>query len=262
MLRKGNIFMNKTLLSITVLLAGVIISATPVHAAGDQGYGVPSVPGYGAPAVPGYGAVPSNCQVIYGGGEICQKIVTFTIDKKVLPPTKGGQLVDNLSAQDAKFAPGSQVTFQITVKNTGESAIDQLDVVDTLPEFLTFVSGPGNFDTSSNTISYSIMNLEAGAENTQTIVAKVADNSALPQDKGIICVTNTVKAVEAGGSSATDASQACIERQVVGAKTFPSPEVMEAPPMEETPATGPELLSLLALIPTGAAGVFLRRKAQ
>src|SRR4051812_43459434 len=83
----------------------------------------------------------SNCQIIYGGGEVCQKTVSFTLDKKVQRPNKGGEYVDNLGMNDDKFAPGATVNFRITVKNTGDAKINNVNVVDMLPDYLSYVSG-------------------------------------------------------------------------------------------------------------------------
>ncbi len=61
----------------------------------------------------------SNCQVIYGGGEVCNPQISFNLDKKVQKPTKGGELVDNLSIIDEKFFSGHDVVFKITIQNSG-----------------------------------------------------------------------------------------------------------------------------------------------
>ena len=63
----------------------------------------------------------SNCDVVYGGGEVCPPNVSFTLDKLVQSPTKGGQFVDNLTVNDPMFNPNQDVTFQVKVKNTGDS---------------------------------------------------------------------------------------------------------------------------------------------
>lgn len=191
----------------------------------------------------------SNCQIIYGGGEVCQKQVSFTLDKKVQSPTKGGQFVDNLGMNDARFAPNSTVTFSIIVKNTGSTKIDSINVKDELPNYLT--ANSGNYD-------YTITNLEPGKEHKVSLTAKTASAENLPSDKAITCVVNTVKATENTGNTAQDSTQLCIEKQITN---VPS-KVFETPNMKTTPSTGPEMLSLLALIPTGAAGLYLRKRSK
>lgn len=204
-------------------------------------------------AAGGYGT--SNCQIIYGGGEVCQKTVSFTLDKKVQKPTKGGEFVDNLGINDEKFAPGATVNFQITVKNTGDTPIENIDVLDTLPDHLTWVSGGNN---TGNQVSYTLQKLEPGQSHNGNISVKVADINNLPTDKNIICVTNNVRATQ-DGNVASDASQLCIEKGLK--QKDGGPVVQQTPPLKQTPQTGPGMLSLAALIPAGALGFFLNRKA-
>ena len=201
----------------------------------------------------------SQCQIVYGGGQTCKDITKFTIDKKVQRTTKGGEFVDNLSMNDEKFAPEQQITFKITVKNTGDKTIEDLDVADILPQELVFVSGPGNFDTNTRTLSYRIESLDAGKTHENTFVVKSKPANELPADKGIICTTNTARSVAQDNSTAQDTSEVCIQKSVV---TKPgTPQVFKGGTVKETPSTGPEMLALIGLIPAGAAGMYLRRKS-
>ena len=199
----------------------------------------------------------SQCQIIYGGGQVCQDQVKFTVDKKVMQPTKGGGYVDNLTANDVNFHPGSDVAFQITITNTGDKTIGQLNVVDTLPSNLLFISGAGKYNSSDNTVVYSVSNLEAGKSNQQTFVARVGDNSKF--EKSITCLTNAVRVADNNGNNASDNSGFCVANGVTQA---PAPKVFTTVPPKTIPNTGPELLSLLGLIPMGAAGIFLRKKSK
>lgn len=237
--------MKKTLL--TLFIAGVFMTAaTPVIASGSS---------YG-----GYGVGTSNCQIIYGGGELCQKQVKFTIEKQVMSPTKGGSFVDSLSTNDPKFAPSQDVTYRVIIKNIGDVAIQQLDVTDTFPQYVSFVSGPGNFDQNAQTLNFTIQNIDPGKTVTYTIVGKTADTINLPQDKTVVCPVNTVKAMDQNGNTASSSTQICVEKNVVSQQ--PSPKVFQTPPMKTTPSTGPEVLGLIALIPSGLAGLVLRKKSN
>ena len=200
----------------------------------------------------GYGT--SNCQVIYGGGQVCPTTLQFSIDKKVLAPTKGGSFVDNLGFNDAKFQPGDQVSFKITLKNTGDKTIDQITVVDTLPSYLSFNSGPGT--VSNNVVTYIIKNLAVGATNEQTIVLNIANADALPKDQGVMCLTNNVKGNDNQSDVANDSSAFCIQKEAM------TPKVFTTVPPKSIPNTGPEMLPLLGLIPAGIAGFTLRRKSK
>ena len=202
----------------------------------------------------GYGT--SNCQVIYGGGQVCPTNLQFSIDKKVLAPTKGGTFVDNLGFNDAKFQPGNQVSFKITLKNTGDKTIDHITVVDTLPAYLTFTSGPGVYDATSRTVTYIIKNIAANQSNDQTIVATIGNIDTLPKDQGVMCLTNNVKGNDNQSDVANDSSSFCIQKEAM------TPKVYTTVPPKSIPNTGPEMLPLLGLIPAGIAGFTLRRKSK
>lgn len=200
----------------------------------------------------------SKCQVIYGGGEVCTKEVQFSLDKQVKSPN--GDFVDTLQSNDPKYSPNQNIDFKVIIENTGNSTIDSMEVHDTLPQYLTYVSGPGNYDENTKKISFTVADLEAGEKVEHTITTKVVEDTLLPQDKGVVCVINQVQAIERDGAQAEDSSQACIERQVLGAK--PAPKVFDTPDVKQTPDTGPGMLALISLLPAGAAGMFLRRKAK
>src|SRR3989338_9803543 len=122
------------------------------------------------------------CQPIYGGGQTCVQIGNVLINKTVQNPQTGAFL-DNLNINDPKFTPSSNVTFHITVTNTGGSTINKTTVKDTLPGFVSFVSGPGSFDSNTKVLTFDIGNLKAGESRTFTVAAKVADEKQLPSDQ-------------------------------------------------------------------------------
>ncbi|MCL6096370.1 MAG: DUF11 domain-containing protein [Patescibacteria group bacterium] len=204
----------------------------------------------------------ADCQALYGGGQTCTPNFSFTINKLVQVPGKGGgQYVDNLSINDPKYSPSQNVNYQIIVTNTGSQTIPTVNVTDTFPQFITFVSGVGNYNQSNNTLNFTISNLEAGKSVTYTLTARTADANKLPNE-GIICeqpnnnrVTNQVRAVDSNGDSDSDSSQVCIQKNVL-------PAVAPAPKIVTTPATGPEMLPLLGLIPGALGGLMLRRKSK
>jgi uncharacterized repeat protein (TIGR01451 family) len=201
----------------------------------------------------------AECQIIYGGGEVCPpKHVKFTINKQVQKPGKGGgNYVENLTINDPRYAPSQNVNFKIIVENTGNTDITNLNVTDTFPEFLSFVAGVGNANVGARQISFVIGKLERGKRMEFLITAKTADADKLPANQTITCVTNHVKAVAPDAAAAEDNSQVCIEKQVLGKG---APPILEKPTVKELPPTGPELGLLAALIPAGLAGIYLRRK--
>lgn len=208
-----------------------------------------------------FAAGQSNCQIIYGGGEVCEEQVKFTINKLVQKPGKGGSdFVENLTIADPRFAPNQNVNFKIVIENTGNRDIENLNVTDTFPQFLTFVAGVGNTNVGASQINFVIGKLEKGKKLEFVITAKTAQEGSLPANQAITCVVNNVKVVSPDGSKAEDNAQVCIEKQVLGA--VPTPQIFEKPTVKQIPATGPELALLAALIPMGAAGIYLRRKAH
>ena len=120
-------------------------------------------------AVPQQVQAGGNCTGFYGGGytgtQSCAKV---TIDKKVLKPgTK--EYVDNLSVPDPKYHSSDTVVFQIVVQNTGSETLTDLQVYDTLPSYVVFVSGPGNFDKNTNKLTFTIPTLNSGESQSRLI---------------------------------------------------------------------------------------------
>jgi len=199
------------------------------------------------------------CQPIYGGGQTCVQVGNVVINKTIKNP-QTGSFVDNLNINDPKFAPASSVTFNITVTNTGGSTINKTTVKDTLPQFVSFVSGPGSFDSNTKVLTFDVGNLTAGESKTFTVTAKTADQGQIPSDQGITCVVNQVMATSDNGQQSSDNSQFCIQKPVLG-ETKGGLKVFPAPAITTTPATGPEMLPLIGLIPSGALGFLLRKKS-
>ncbi len=202
-------------------------------------------------------AAGSQCEIIYGGGKTCDKQIQFSIDKLVQLPNKGGEFVDNINVNDPKYQAGQTVVFKIVISNTGKDKIDNTKVTDIFPQFLSFVSGAGTWDSNAHTLTFDVNNLDAGKSVSFLITAKVADDKNLPQDQSSICVVNRVNAIENNGATASDSSQVCITRVTV----TPTPVIYEKVPVKDIPKTGPELLTLIGLVPLGAAGIYLRKKS-
>jgi uncharacterized repeat protein (TIGR01451 family) len=204
-------------------------------------------------------AAGSNCQIIYGGGEVCNNNLQFSINKMVGVPNTSN-FAENLTVNDAKYTAGASVPFKIIITNTGGTKIGHIKVTDSLPQFLTWVSGDGSWDANARKITFDINNLDAGRAQQFIINVKVVDNNQLPQDQGTVCVVNQVNAFEDSGVTAADSSQVCITRQVV--VTTPTPEIFTTVPPKKIPNTGPEMLPLLGLIPAGITGFVLRKKSK
>lgn len=209
-----------------------------------------------------------SCQPIYGGGETCVQIGKVLINKMVLNP-QTNVFVDNLGINDPKFGPDFIVTFKLDITNTGQTKISKVDVRDIFPQFVKFQTGPGNFDSNSKTLNFSLDNLEPNEIRTFTLFGRVVSQNELSADSGIVCVVNQAIAQGSENSGQSqDNSQLCIQKQVLGATPTPIPgvtkgglKVFPQPKVITTPPTGPEMLPLIGLIPSGIAGFFLRRKS-
>ncbi len=204
----------------------------------------------------------TTCQPIYGGGQTCSQSGSIAVEKKVV------------GTDPNKLGPESIVTFQITVKNTGGTKINRVEVKDIFPQqYLDFGAGAGSFDTGSKVLSFDVNDLNPNETRTFNIVGKVVPATQLPMDQGIVCIPNQATAKDStdNGQPSRSTVQLCIQKNLPavgqpevtiipgetkgGLKVFPPQKVFTAP------ATGPEALPLMALIPTGALGAFLRRKA-
>lgn len=191
----------------------------------------------------------SNCEVVYGGGEVCNPEVKFTLDKKVQSNGKGGAFVENLTINDPLLANGSDVVFQITLKNTGSSKLSNVVITDILPSGLDYVSG-GSYNAQGRTVTFNVESLDSGKEAVYHVTTKVTSST-----KGGVnaqCLTNTVKATDSQGATAEDTANICAEKNTV----------QPAVPTKNIPNTGPEAFALAILPPLGAAGLYLRRKAS
>lgn len=199
------------------------------------------------------------CQPVYGGGQTCITTGNILITKKVQNP-QTGQFVNNLTVNDPKFSPGNTVTFKIFLQNTGGTTILQTKISDVIPSFTTFVSGPGIFDSNSRNLTFTVDNLTPGeTREVATIQVNVMDAKGLPD--GVNCEPkNIAVATTNTGQTSQATSSFCIEKKVVTTKG--GLPIVSPSPMPTTPPTGPEMLPLMALLPGGLAGFFLRRRAK
>lgn len=208
----------------------------------------------------------TSCQPIYGGGQSCITTNNIVINKTILNP-QTNQFVDNLGINDPKYQPGFIANFQISVTNTGVTNVSEVNVKDIFPQYVNFGSGAGTFDSNTNTLSFNLTNLAPNETRTYGIVGKVFNADQIPVAQGsVVCVVNQAIAMVNNANVSQDNAQLCIEKPSTTTTTtvtavkggFP---VLSSVPTISAPATGPEALALFAMIPTGLAGWFLRRKS-
>ncbi len=243
----------------------------------------------------------TNCQSVYGGGQSCGS-GNITVQKQVLRPGTNNQYVDSLGYNDTKYQPSSPIFFKITITNTTKSTLNNItvnDTVDTQHEFLNFVSAPGNFNNSTKVLTYKIPSLTPGQQSTMSIAGRILDAQNLP-NQAVICAGNTVQVTVDKGSPTSAISAYCIQNtsiqpvpptatqapvqdqttkgglpiaQIIPPTATPTqkpapkqvnnfPVYTAANNMTKTPKSGPEALPLLAMIPAGGIGFWLRKKAK
>lgn len=187
----------------------------------------------------------AGCVPVYGGGVQCPRVGQVLINKTVRNPSTG-VFVDNLGPADPKYRPLWTVTFRIIINNSGDQSLDKVTVTDKLPAYLDFMSGPGTYDSKNRTLTFDVYNLSGGTSQSFEVKARVS-SVALPSDKTVVCPVNVVDAV-VGSQTDHDESQFCIEKQLI---------------VPTVPKAGPEnwMLSIVGLIASLKAGLFLRRKS-
>ena len=198
----------------------------------------------------------ADCQALYGGGQTCTSY-SFSLQKFVQVPNQSwGNFVNNLSINDPKFSLSQTVNFQIIVTNTGSNNISSVTIIDTFPQFVSFVAGPGSFNNSNNTLTFVVNNLNAGQSQTYNLSGKIA-NANVPQ--GITCVVNQAAGTDNNGDTNTASSQLCITNVP---NVTPTPVILPVTKIKTTPPTGPEMLPIIGLIPAALSGLYLRKKSK
>jgi uncharacterized repeat protein (TIGR01451 family) len=114
--------------------------------------------------------------------------------------------VENLTTTDPLFAPGSEITYRLIIKNNSGETFNPVNVKDILPSYLTFIAGsPGTFDydTSINVVNFKLENFYAGETRSFDLRCKVASNATAS------CISNVAE-VRALNRFDSDSAQACI----------------------------------------------------
>lgn len=198
-----------------------------------------------------------NCSTVaYGGygGNNCVS-GTLSINKTVQNPANN-QFVDNLDSSNP-YQPNQDVTFQITVSNTGTATIYNVVAKDMLPNYIDYATSSGSFD-GSKTITFNVGQLNPGASQTYYVIGRFEATTSLPANTNITCVVNQAIATANNQPQAQDNSQVCVEKNVA---TNGGQTVYAAPTAKTTPSTGANPFALLALIPAAFAGLKLRKIA-
>ena len=210
-----------------------------------------------------------SCQSVYGGGT-CEGDIT--IHTQVLQPNTTNTYVDNLDTHAPHYQPSSPIFFKITVKNVSTNILHTITISDIIDNSNTveFTNGPGTFDSVSKTLTYTIDTLQPGEENTVVIAGRIVPAQKLPVNQLLVCPLHVAQA-KYTSQVTQSTTEFCIQNQTAptttplqsqtkGGNTFPI--FTPTPTLTTSPKSGPELLSLLGLIPAGGAGLWLKKKAK
>lgn len=183
---------------------------------------------------------------MYGNGEPSRQII---VDKQV-KPDRWNDWKDNLSADAYLFQSDDRVDFKVRVKNTGEDDLDNVEVIDYLPDYVDYVSGPGGATRDGNQVKWNAGHFNPGEEKEYTLQVEIVESNLL-EGKGNFCVVNRVRVEAESDESDEDTSEFCIEGtegKVLGVKL---------------PETGASLaLGMIASLTVAGAGTFIKRKNQ
>lgn len=153
----------------------------------------------------------SDCTQVYGGGEICNK--SFDIEKKVR--IKGDNSwkdkVEDVDEDDV-------VEFRIKIKNTGEIEVDDMKMIDDLPDELYKTGGDGLTEYWDN--------FEPGETKEFRTEVKIDSDEFDRDDDFEKCVVNKVEVTYKDKHEASDTAQVCYGEK-------------EEKEIKELPETGP-----------------------
>ncbi|MEK7604906.1 MAG: hypothetical protein AAB478_00070 [Patescibacteria group bacterium] len=233
---------------------------------------------------------PEGCQPLFNGGTVCSNSNVLSVNKKVLKPTltvKPGQkfsdsdFINNIGPNDPAYTANTPAAFRIYLTNKTNSSLKNIVLKDIFPpRYVTYISGDGTFDAQKRVFSTTIGELKAKSTRVVTVQVMTArledlptDNSSLctinlalvtidnktSQDTAQICVTRTEGTSAASSQAGTSAQITPLPKTTKGG--LPVAKVVTPVSGQQTPKTGPEMIVLAGLVPTGVLGWLLRRKA-
>lgn len=200
----------------------------------------------------------------------CAAIVTVVVDETPTPtptptPRAGDPALsltkkiryDNkevLSVESSThvFGPGEKVTYRLFVGNSGTGDSGKLTITDNLPNFLSWDSGDGSYDSGSNKINFDLGVLKGGESKTITYVAKVSDKLA----PGLHSQQNTAVLYEEKGEKARSSTNIWVG--TISSTTTGEILSAQAPAKLPVSGGGMELLQISGLVSMLAGGVGIK----
>jgi uncharacterized repeat protein (TIGR01451 family) len=155
-------------------------------------------------------------------GAECPPSSKIVVDKQIRDP-RNGNYVDNLTLADYKFAPGEDVIFKITIKNTGNKDVENVEGVDTIPQLTDTLLLSGETRESLRELTKNFGTLKANETRTWFIRVRVKASDQIPA--GTVCgdpkAINRITVRAKDMPNATDTSSFCIQKSVLGATKQP-----------------------------------------
>ncbi len=176
-------------------------------------------------------------------------IGTLALTKTVLNP-KNNTYVNNLGLNDPMYHPKDTVTFHITVANLGKDTVAQAVMKDTMPDYVTFTTGPGEYNPQTKTLSFFVYNIKPGTTQQFSVSVTVNDVTSLPANQTVTCVANKVDMVASNNENAQDSASFCIQKTFAPVQT------------QTTPDTGPEAFSYIAIFASAISGLGIKKFAK
>lgn len=155
----------------------------------------------------------TNVSAQYIAPQLKQPSSQINLNKQVKNP-QNGQFVENLNFNDYRFLPEQEVIFKLEVRNSGQVDLNNIQIKDKVPDFVDFISGPGNFDNNTKTLNFTIDRLKPGESKAYELTAKIKKEAELPANMGT-CLTNFAEA-RMNELVSQDTAVFCVETRVLG----------------------------------------------
>jgi len=165
-----------------------------------------------------------DCSGQYGGqyGDNCKEVPQDLVVNKDVKNAITRIWVENLSASDVIYAPGNDIEYRLTIKNTSGETFSSVYVKDVFPPYVKYVSGApsgATYNSDTRTLEFTLNNMIAGEQRQFEIRARVVDANQFPADKDF-CVNNYAF-VSSTGRSDDDTAQVCLNANIAGVTTLP-----------------------------------------
>ncbi|MFW6110105.1 MAG: hypothetical protein ACOC6Q_01630 [Patescibacteria group bacterium] len=155
-----------------------------------------------------------------------------------------------LEADKYTFSESESVQYYLEVKNTGSKEAKNVEVIDHLPELLSWVGGEGHWDEDLREVEFALGTIAAGDSVEKYYTAKTAENLS----ESVIRQENVATLYEGEDKVQEDKAVVYVqgEGEVLAEEPSEEPEVL---PVSGAQVVGLRLLSLLAI----SVGLFLKK---